>query len=339
MECNRDEAMLQVLEVLIVAQTKLWGTTMDWYGILKVDPSADDSTIRQQYKKLALVLHPDKNKAVGAEHAFKLIGEAHCILLYKQNRADHDKARGLEGETFCSACLNCKKLYRYERKYENQLTKCTECGHNFVIHDINGKPAADGTPGNEYEAAANETAGNDGYEEDEEHEEDEEYEAAANETPGNDGYEEDEEDEEDEEYEAAANETPGNDGYEEDEEYEEDEGYEENQENDEKTEEKEDKSWRDEWEEWLRMEQERLKAREAKVKEAEDLIKAREAKSKEQEDHIKAREAKLKEREYRTDGGDREEGTEEAGDTEETEEFGRTDGRLSFYWSIANCQI
>ncbi|VVB17487.1 unnamed protein product [Arabis nemorensis] len=51
--------------------------------ILQVEPDADESTIKKQYKKLALHLHPDKNKFPGDESAFKLIGEAKRVLLDK----------------------------------------------------------------------------------------------------------------------------------------------------------------------------------------------------------------------------------------------------------------
>ncbi|VVA96515.1 unnamed protein product [Arabis nemorensis] len=48
----------------------------NWYGILQVQPFADADTIKKQYRKLTLLLHPDKNKFAGAESAFKLVGEA-----------------------------------------------------------------------------------------------------------------------------------------------------------------------------------------------------------------------------------------------------------------------
>jgi len=32
-------------------------------GILDVDPVADDEVVKKQYKKLALLLHPDKKQA------------------------------------------------------------------------------------------------------------------------------------------------------------------------------------------------------------------------------------------------------------------------------------
>eukprot|EP00250_Pteridium_aquilinum_P012072 c20492_g1_i1 orf=613-3051(+) len=81
---------ISVLDVHIVAQNKLQGGETNWYGILEVDPVADENTIRKQYRKLALLLHPDKNKSVGAEAAFKHISEAWTVLSDKNKKAAYD---------------------------------------------------------------------------------------------------------------------------------------------------------------------------------------------------------------------------------------------------------
>ncbi|XP_052184128.1 uncharacterized protein LOC127796168 [Diospyros lotus] len=71
--------LLMILDVYITAENKINGE-VDWYGILGVSPSADDETVKKQYKKLALMLHPDKNKCVGADGAFKLVSQAWSLL-------------------------------------------------------------------------------------------------------------------------------------------------------------------------------------------------------------------------------------------------------------------
>jgi len=51
--------------------------TSDYYAILALDKStADEDSVKKAYRKLALRLHPDKNKAPGAEEAFKKVSKA-----------------------------------------------------------------------------------------------------------------------------------------------------------------------------------------------------------------------------------------------------------------------
>src|SRR5690606_35409676 len=68
-----------------------------WYGILGVDPLADDESVRKQYRKLALMLHPDKNKCKGAEGAFKLVSEAWSLLSDKVRRYSYNLKRQVKG--------------------------------------------------------------------------------------------------------------------------------------------------------------------------------------------------------------------------------------------------
>jgi curved DNA-binding protein CbpA len=84
--------MLATLDVYISAENKINGET-DWYGILGVDPKANEQTIKKQYRKLALVLHPDKNKSIGCDGAFKLISEAWNFLSDKYKRTTYDLNR------------------------------------------------------------------------------------------------------------------------------------------------------------------------------------------------------------------------------------------------------
>ncbi|KAM3319316.1 hypothetical protein P3S67_006516 [Capsicum chacoense] len=76
---------LEVVAVYVAHEKKIHGE-VDIYRILSVEPSVDDETIRKQYRRLSLALHPDKNKSVGADGAFKIISEA-WSLLYDSRRA------------------------------------------------------------------------------------------------------------------------------------------------------------------------------------------------------------------------------------------------------------
>ncbi|XP_004512598.1 uncharacterized protein [Cicer arietinum] len=93
--------MIATFDVYISAENKIKGEA-DWYGILGVDPRADDDTVRKHYRKLALMLHPDKNKSIGADGAFKLLSEAWSLLSDKARRAAYDEkinAKAQKGST------------------------------------------------------------------------------------------------------------------------------------------------------------------------------------------------------------------------------------------------
>lgn len=85
--------MLTIIDVHISAEKKINGEA-DWYGVLGVNPLADEETVRRQYRKLALILHPDKNKSRGADGAFKLVSEAWSLLSDKTKRLNYNQKRG-----------------------------------------------------------------------------------------------------------------------------------------------------------------------------------------------------------------------------------------------------
>ncbi|KAL3829998.1 hypothetical protein ACJIZ3_018800 [Penstemon smallii] len=97
-ELDNISQLLSICDVHCSAQKRILGSEKDWYGILQVERLADDLTIKKQYKRLAFILHPDKNRFPGAESAFKLICEANAVLSDTAKKSLYDsKIRVLVG--------------------------------------------------------------------------------------------------------------------------------------------------------------------------------------------------------------------------------------------------
>ncbi|CAD5195740.1 unnamed protein product [Musa acuminata subsp. malaccensis] len=88
--------MIATLDVYLASEEIAVGEK-DWYAILSLSVSANEDTVKKQYRKLALQLHPDKNRSVGAEGAFKLISEAWSVLSDKSRRILYDRKRSAKG--------------------------------------------------------------------------------------------------------------------------------------------------------------------------------------------------------------------------------------------------
>lgn len=75
----------------------------DYYAILDIEKPSSEGEIRKSYRKLALIMHPDKNCAPGADEAFKMVSKAFQVLsdadkkrIFDQTGADPD-SRGAGG--------------------------------------------------------------------------------------------------------------------------------------------------------------------------------------------------------------------------------------------------
>ncbi|XP_076441670.1 dnaJ homolog subfamily B member 14-like [Babylonia areolata] len=62
----------------------------DYYEVLDVKKDCSESDLKKAYRKLALQMHPDKNKAPGATEAFKAIGNAYAVLSDADKRRKYD---------------------------------------------------------------------------------------------------------------------------------------------------------------------------------------------------------------------------------------------------------
>ncbi|XP_004501706.1 uncharacterized protein [Cicer arietinum] len=144
---------LATLDVYIAAEKRIRGE-IDWYKILGAQPLADDEAIRKCYRKMALALHPDKNKSVGADGAFNLISQAWTVLSDKAKRTEFDRkymwwdslkeisdekptpAPPLKLQTFWTLCTSCRTKFEYLAMYRNCNLACTSCNKSFFASEI-----------------------------------------------------------------------------------------------------------------------------------------------------------------------------------------------------------
>ncbi|KAJ2767416.1 Chaperone protein dnaJ [Coemansia nantahalensis] len=63
----------------------------DYYKLLGVAATATDAELKKAYRKSALMFHPDKNTAPGADEAFKLVAHAFTVLSDGDKRAHYDR--------------------------------------------------------------------------------------------------------------------------------------------------------------------------------------------------------------------------------------------------------
>ncbi|KAI3727968.1 hypothetical protein L6452_16592 [Arctium lappa] len=146
--------MLTAFKILSAAATTIETTTTPhWYKILEVEPFSHINSIKKRYKKLALILHPDKNTFIASEEAFKLVNEAFSVLSDKIRRKEYDmKLRiamqtaveaavdsgggAVAEDTFWTACSTCRLLHQFDRKYFGHNLMCPNCRKSFKAMEV-----------------------------------------------------------------------------------------------------------------------------------------------------------------------------------------------------------
>ncbi|KAL5861914.1 hypothetical protein ACOSQ3_003204 [Xanthoceras sorbifolium] len=153
-------SMLTAFKILLVASKSSSDATKDWYKILQVEPFSHINRIKIEYKKLALLLHPDKHPHLGCEEAFKLVGEGFRVLSDKIRRKEYDirlrikiqeeAVKGFEDKrTFWTACSRCRLLHQFERKYLGHNLVCPSCKKSFEAVEVEGGDGVNSDEGNE----------------------------------------------------------------------------------------------------------------------------------------------------------------------------------------------
>ncbi|KAF8719992.1 hypothetical protein HU200_024762 [Digitaria exilis] len=84
----------------------------DYYAVLGVERRCSVEEIRKAYRRLSLKVHPDKNKAPGAEDAFKLVSKAFKCLSNDQSRKTYDQTGTIEDHEFREQYPNASNAMR-----------------------------------------------------------------------------------------------------------------------------------------------------------------------------------------------------------------------------------
>uniref|UniRef100_A0A2P2JYL0 Uncharacterized protein MANES_02G145200 n=1 Tax=Rhizophora mucronata TaxID=61149 RepID=A0A2P2JYL0_RHIMU len=161
------EQILAVAEVLLSSEKRI-NNKHDWYSILQLEHRSDDDAVKKQYRRLALLLHPDKNKFPFADQAFKLVADAWAVLSDFERKSLYDNELGLFSKvdlsnsgkspvrrsprpgwkkadntsenredqrtklsSFWTVCPYCYVLFEYPRVYENCCLRCQSCRRAF----------------------------------------------------------------------------------------------------------------------------------------------------------------------------------------------------------------
>ncbi|ALC45263.1 CG14650 [Drosophila busckii] len=96
----------------------------DAYSILGVPPDSSQEQIRKHYKKIAVLVHPDKNKQAGAEEAFKVLQRAFELIGEPENRLAYDQS--------IAETLHAEKAWTELHDLLSQLqTKMTEAANTI----------------------------------------------------------------------------------------------------------------------------------------------------------------------------------------------------------------
>lgn len=99
-----------------------------YYEILNVSPNANKNEIKNQYKKLVKMYHPDVNSSLEAEEIFKEINKAAQILLDDTKRKNYDFLRGMNqkpNKTYTNPRASEYDFYDLFKKTKKQEKKQT----------------------------------------------------------------------------------------------------------------------------------------------------------------------------------------------------------------------
>ncbi|XP_074579380.1 uncharacterized protein LOC141835889 [Curcuma longa] len=151
------DQVLAVAEVLIAGEQRI-NNQIDWYAVLQIPLTSagegvvfpDAAEAKCRYRRLALLLHPDRNRNPGARDAFGLVQRAFSILSDPAKKSLFDSeiriaASASAGESFWTLCPCCFRIHMYAREYLDRSLRCPICDRAFSASEISPPSIVSGT--------------------------------------------------------------------------------------------------------------------------------------------------------------------------------------------------
>ncbi|XP_008795163.2 uncharacterized protein LOC103710987 [Phoenix dactylifera] len=147
------DQILAVADVLLASQRRV-NNHVDWYAVLQLPSSPDGrepSAVKLAYRRLALLLHPDRNRSPGADAAFHLVADAWSVLSDPSKKSLFDAELHIAASaasktspfsssaadaTFWTSCTFCCHLHQYAHAYLNRSLRCPTCRRVFTASEI-----------------------------------------------------------------------------------------------------------------------------------------------------------------------------------------------------------
>ncbi|KAK6143674.1 hypothetical protein DH2020_024022 [Rehmannia glutinosa] len=87
------DQILAVADTILAGDRRIGNNQQDWYAILRLTPQQgrDSELIATQYRTLAILLNPQKNKFPFSEQAFRLVVDAWSVLSNPSSKSLYDK--------------------------------------------------------------------------------------------------------------------------------------------------------------------------------------------------------------------------------------------------------
>lgn len=122
----------------------MWVDETTHYSVLGLKSDASESQIKKAYRRIAMAIHPDKNKSASAAEMFKLVSHAQSVLIDKELRRTYNRS------------LISKGLYTYVPK-KTKLSALVAATASSVSEASNSSPRKTNVPQSARASAPNPT--------------------------------------------------------------------------------------------------------------------------------------------------------------------------------------